>query len=138
MAILNGTVYLLQVDATALTHQTEGSISVNMETRDASTKSSGGFRDLLPGQRSGSISVSGLVEDAGTSAVEVMMTAFTARNAVACIFGLDAADVADPEQNFTASGYITSMEVSGSTEDNVTYSMTIELTGTIALDTTAE
>ena len=63
MAILNGTVFLLSVGGTALADQTEGSISINMETRDITTKDSSGYRELLEGLRSGSISVSGLVDD---------------------------------------------------------------------------
>ena len=63
MAILNGTVYLLSVGGTALPDQTEGSISINMETRDITTKDSSGYRELLEGLRSGSVSVSGLVDD---------------------------------------------------------------------------
>lgn len=138
MPKINGTAYLLQVGGTALPDQTEGSISLSMETRDITTKSSAGFRELAEAGRSGSISVSGLVDDGGSDALTTLMTSFTARTAVACVFGLDAASGTDPEHNFTANGFVTSMEASGATEDNVTYSATIELTGAIAIDTTAE
>ena len=65
MAILNGTVFLLKIGGTPVPDQTEGSISINMETRDITTKDSSGYRELLEGVRSGSISVSGLVDDDG-------------------------------------------------------------------------
>ena len=68
MAIFNGTVYLISIAGTALPDQTEGSISLSMETRDITTKDSSGFRELLESTRSGSISETGFVDDT-TSAV---------------------------------------------------------------------
>lgn len=138
MAIINGTVYLLSIGGTDLPDQTEGSISISMETRDITTKDSSGFRELLESTRSGSVSVSGLVDDGGSDAVSTLMTSFASRSSVSVVFGLDAASGTDPEHNFTANAFVTSIETSAGTEDNVTYSATLELTGTIALDTTAE
>ena len=129
MAILNGTVFLLKVGGTALADQTEGSISINMETRDITTKDSAGNRELAEGMRSGSISVSGLVDDNDTGgAGGTLFTTLKARTAVALVFGFD--DTSD-DYNYTCNGFCTSLEVSGGTEDNVTYSATFEITGEI-------
>ena len=132
-AIFNGTVYLVSIAGTALPDQTEGSISLSMETRDITTKDSSGFRDLLGSTRSGSISVSGLVDDT-TSAVTTLMTHFTARTSFAVVFGVDAAG--GDEDFFSANAFCTSIETSAGTEDNVTYSATLELTGDITHDST--
>ena len=129
MAILNGTVFLLKVAGTALPDQTEGSISISMETRDITTKDSTGYRELLGGLKSGSISVSGLVdEDGAGGAGGTLFTTLDARTAVALVFGFD--DTSD-DYNYTCNGLCTSLEVSGGTEDNVTYSATFEITGAI-------
>ena len=129
MAILNGTVFLLKVGGTALADQTEGSISINMETRDITTKDSAGNRELAEGLRSGSISVSGLVDDNDAGgAGGTLFTTLEARNSVALVFGFD--DTTD-DYNYTCNGFCTSLEVSGGTEDNVTYSATFEITGAI-------
>ena len=129
MAILNGTVYLLKVGGTALPDQTEGSISISMETRDITTKDSAGYRELLEGLRSGTISVSGLIDDDGAGgAGGTLFTTLAARTAVALVFGLD--DASD-DYNYTCNAFCTSLEVSGATEDNVTYSATFEITGAI-------
>lgn len=139
MPKINGTAYLLQVGGSALPDQTEGSISLSMETRDITTKSSSGFRELAESTRSGSISVSGLVDDGGSDALTTLMSSFANRTSVAVVFGLDAAAATDPEHNFTCSNaFVTSLEASGATEDNVTYSATLELSGAIAIDVTAE
>jgi predicted secreted protein len=129
MPILNGTVFLLKVGGTALPDQTEGSISINMETRDITTKDSAGYRELLEGVRSGTISVSGLVDDDGAGgAGGTLFTTLDDRASVALVFGFD--DTSD-DYNYTCNGFCTSMEVSGGTEDNVTYSATFEITGEI-------
>ena len=129
MPILNGTVFLLQVGGTALPDQTEGSISINMETRDITTKDSLGYRELLEGVISGTISVSGLIDDDGAGgAGGTLFTTLDGRSSVALVFGFD--DTSD-DYNYTCNGFCTSMEVSGGTEDNVTYSATFEITGEI-------
>lgn len=129
MAILNGTVFLLKIGGTALPDQTEGSISINMETRDTTTKSSAGWRELLEGVRSGSISVSGLIDDDGAGgAGGVLFADLDSRTKQTIIFGLD--DATD-DYFYSCQAYCTSLEVSGATEDNVTYSATFEITGSI-------
>lgn len=132
-AIFNGTVYLVSIAGTALPDQTEGSISLSMETRDITTKDSSGFRELLESTRSGSISVSGLVDDT-TSAVTTLMTHFAARSSFAVKFGVDTGTHDDVFE--CAAGFVTSIETSAGTEDNVTYSATIELSGSITHDST--
>ena len=133
MAIFNGTVYLVSIAGTALPDQTEGSISLSMETRAITTKDSSGFRELLESTRSGSISVSGLVDDT-TSAVTTLMTHFAARSSFAVKFGVDTGTHDDVFE--CAAGFVTSTETSAGTEDNVTYSATIELSGSITHDST--
>ena len=102
MAILNGTVFLLKIGGTALPDQTEGSISINMETRDITTKDSSGYRELLEGVRSGSISVSGLVDDDGAGgAGGVLFADLDSRTAQTIIFGFD--DTSDDSKRFHGS-----------------------------------
>jgi TP901-1 family phage major tail protein len=134
MAILNGTVFLLSIGGTALPDQTEGSISISMETRDITTKDSAGYRELLEGVRSGTISVSGLVDDDGAGgAGGVLFADLDSRTAQTLVFGFD--DATD-DYNYSCSAFCTSLEVSAATEDNVTYSATFEITGAIT-ETTA-
>ena len=133
MAIFNGTVYIVTLGGANLPDQTEGSISLSMETRDITTKDSSGFRELLESTRSGSISVSGLVDDT-SSAVTTLMTNFAARSSFAIKFGVDTGTHDDVFE--CAAGFVTSIETSAGTEDNVTYSATIELSGAITHDST--
>ena len=129
MAILNGTVWLLRIGGTVLPDQTEGSISINMETRDITTKDSSGYRELLEGVRSGTISVSGLIDDDNAGgAGGVLFADLDSRTAQTILFGFDGTS---GDYHYTCSAFCTSLEVSGGTEDNVTYSATFEISGAI-------
>ena len=133
MAIINGTVYLLKIGAdgseVAIPDQTEGSISINMETRDITTKDSSGYRELLEGVRSASISVSGLVDDDGAGGAGAdLFAVLDGRATTHIIFGLDAAT---DDYHYECDAFCTSLEISAGTEDNVTYSATFEVTGAI-------
>ena len=132
MAIINGTVYLLKIGAdgseVAVPDQTEGSISFSMETRDITTKDSSGYRELLESTRSATISVSGLVDDDGAGgAGSDLFTVLNGRSTTHVIFGLDATD----DYHYECDAFVTSLEISAGTEDNVTYSATLEVTGSI-------
>lgn len=134
MAIINGTVYLLKIGAdgseVAIPDQTEGSISINMETRDITTKDSSGYRELLEGVRSASISVSGLVDDDGAGGAGAdLFAVLDGRTTTHIIFGLDAAS---DDYHYECDAFCTSLEISAGTEDNVTYSATFEVTGAIS------
>lgn len=143
MAIFNGTLYKMQYETgTPGTYadfpdQTEGSISLNLETRDTSSKSSSGWRDLAEGQKSGSISLSGLVDDT-TSAVTTLFSKFSTRATIGIRFGIDGTASLEDDDVFECDGYVTSIETSAGTEDNVTYSATIEITGAVTHDSTDE
>lgn len=133
MAIINGTVYLLKIGTdgseVAIPDQTEGSISINMETRDITTKDSSGYRELLEGVRSASISVSGLVDDDGAGGAGAdLFAVLDGRTTTHIIFGLDAAS---EDYHYECDAFCTSLEISAGTEDNVTYSATFEVTGAI-------
>ena len=132
MAIINGTVYLLKIGTdgseVAIPDQTESSISINMETRDITTKDSSGYRELLEGVRSASLSVSGLVDDDGAGGAGAdLFAVLNGRTATHIIFGLDSGD----DYHYECDAFCTSLEVSAATEDNVTYSATFEITGGI-------
>ena len=136
MAIFNGTELGVYMDSTLIAAATDCSLSLNVETIDITTKDSAGFRELLGGVRSGSISVSGLVDylDASNKDVTDLWTAWEARTAVTVKFAK--ANETAGELSFSASAIITSLEQSGGTEDTATYSATFELTGAIT-DTVA-
>jgi TP901-1 family phage major tail protein len=134
--IFNGTDLILKVSPSSggteakLMHSQNVSLSMNVDTIDISTKDSSGFRDLLGGQKSFSLSADGLMDFAGVAAdteVDELFDQMFARTAVTFTFAL-----ATPAgYTITGSGFITSLEISGGTEDAPTYSCSIEGTGAL-------
>ena len=125
--IMNGTLLGVYVGSTLIAHATEGSISLSMDTRDISSKDSAGTRALLEGMKSGSISMSALYAEDAAYGADELYTAMAARTPLAVKFSTEVT----ADHFWSASAYLTSLEVSAGTEDNVTYSATFELTGTI-------
>lgn len=144
MAILNGTVYVVKLGTDGaevqFADQTEGSLSMSMETRDITTKGSSGYRELLGGLRSASMTFSGLVDSTLTTDGDLAFLvdqvtghagAGDGRTSTNVLFGFDATASGDSDSLFEGEAFVTSIEVSAGTEDNVNVSATLEFTGAI-------
>jgi len=129
--IMNGTLIGVYAGGTLIAHATEGSISLNLDTRDATTKDSSGTRDLLEGVKSGTVSVSALYADDAAYGVDELMAAWSGRSTLTIKFSTEVTG----DSYWEASAYVTSLEVSAGMEDNATYSATFELTGAITYGT---
>jgi TP901-1 family phage major tail protein len=136
MAIFNGTDLILKVSPSLagaeakLMHSQNVSLSMNVDTIDISTKDSDGFRDILGGQKSFSLSADGLMDfdaQAADTEVDELFDQMFDRSVVTFTFALST----PVGYTITGSGFITSLEISGGTEDAPTYSCTIEGTGTL-------
>lgn len=129
MAIFNGTNLGVYIGGTLVAAATDCSLSLNMETIDITTKDSAGYRELLGGLRSGSISCSGLIDyqDASNKDITDLYDAWEARTELTLKFSSEISG----DESYTANGYLTSLEQSGGTEDTATYSATFELTGEV-------
>jgi len=133
MAIQNATDVVLSVTTAAglepIAHCTSASISVNMDLRDSTTKSSSGWQDNLGGLKSWELSGDAFVEvdpttDGSKAYLEELYTAWNAGSAVECTFGMTGL-------TFTGDALITSISIDAGVEENATYS--ISLTGTGAI-----
>ena len=131
MAIFNGTDLILKVSPSSggaeakLMHSQNVSLSMNVDPIDISTKDSAGFRDLIGGQKSFSLSADGLMDfqaTAGDTDVAELFDQMMNRTAVDFTFALST----PAGYTITGDGFITSLEVTGGTEDAPTYSCTIE------------
>lgn len=131
--IVNSTLFKFQggaAGATVVTHQNGVTFSENMEPRDVSTKDSGGHRELLEGQLSYEISISGLVAFNATLGPYTSSTGISAvlqaRTQQTWILGTGVSG--DPK--LSGAGYWTSLEVdSPDQESTMTFSATLQGTG---------
>ena len=131
MAILNATDVVLSVTVDdglkAIAHCTSASISMNMDLRDSTTKSSGGWQDNLGGLRSYELSGDAfvdIVEDTEKSDILELWTVWNQRTAVIVSFGIAG-------MLYEGTALITSLSIDAGVEENATFS--ISLTGSGAL-----
>ena len=135
MAVFNATLLGVYVEDTLVAAAQDVSVSMSVETIDVTTKESGGYRELLGGLRSASFSVNGLIDytEATNESTADLATKLIARTEVTLKFSTEVSG----DQSITAEAILTSLELSGGTEDTATYSATFEATGTVTLATIA-
>ena len=118
---------------------TECSISLTTDVRDITTKTSGGWREILPALRSASVSVSGYFSEDATNGFNALVDYQIAGTKVFATFS-NVGSGATPnvgDEEFDIAGYITSIEQSAGFEDNVTWSLTMDLTGAVVREAIA-
>jgi|TARA_R110002020_G_scaffold228882_2_gene439686 predicted secreted protein len=136
VGVFNGTNLLLKVitDGGTLAtvgHTTSCSLSLSNDLPEATTKSSGGFQEVIAGVRSGEISFDGLVAyDDAANAIE-MADYLLARQKIDFSFGT--AETGDAV--YSGEGFFSSVEMSAEMESPVTFSGSITVTGAITKST---
>ena len=126
--IMNGTLLGVYSGGTLIAHATEASISLAMDTRDATTKDSSGSRALLEGIKSATINVSALYAEDAAYGVDELMTSYAARTVLAVKFSTEVTG----DHFWSANCYVTSIEINSPMEDNVSYSVTFEAASAVS------
>ena len=131
MAISNATDIVLSVTTggslQAVAHATSASLSMSMDLRDSTTKSSGGWSESLGGLKSWELSGDAFVEIGSITGadIEELWTIWAAGAAVAVKFG-------DSGMEYTGNAIINSISIDAGVEENATYSISLTGTGTLA------
>ena len=137
--IFNGSTYtvMFETDGTPVViadHVTDLSVSVSTETRDTTSKNNGGYRALLPGLKSLSVNFTAFYAQDATNGYNELMTDFLAGAKqdvkVAAIDWTTEEEIAG-DQEIVFEAYITSLELSVGTEDNASYTCTLECVSAI-------
>lgn len=138
--IFNGSTYTVMFETDQSTpivadHVTDLSVSVSTETRDTTSKNNGGYRALLPGLKSLSVNFTAFYAQDASNGYNQLMTDFLlgakqdVKIAAIDWGGTNEEIVGDQEIVFEA--YITSLELSAGTEDNASYTCTLECVSAI-------
>jgi TP901-1 family phage major tail protein len=115
---------------TTIAGSTSGSISINEETVDITSKDDSGWRTLLAqaGKKSATVQGSGFwLDEATVDAVRAAKISGAAQDFEILIPG----EAANKAGSFTFSGIITTLELSGEEGGAVNYSFTVESSGEI-------
>lgn len=129
--VFNGTNLLLKIEGATVGHTTSCSLSLSMDTPEATTKDSAGFSEYIAGVKGGEISFEGLIAyDDSSNAIE-MADFLLARTQLTCVFGTTESG----DAIYTAEAFLTSVEMSGEMEAATTYSGSLTITGAITKST---
>lgn len=125
--IVNGTKMLVYVGGVAVSHSTNFTLNLSMETRDATTKDSEGWRDILEGLRSWSIDGEAMFAFDGTKTFDDFFALYNGRTAATVKFSTEVSG----DKYYTGSGYLSNLSQTAGVEESITYSFTFEGTGTL-------
>lgn len=125
--IPNGTQFLLYDGGIAIGSSTNHSFSQTMETRPATTKSSEGSEEVLPGMKSSELTLDGFLLFTGTKNYKELVVLKEARTELTLKLSTEVTG----DTKWTMQAYITSIELEMPLEDSVTYSVSFKVTGSI-------
>tara|TARA_Y100000296_G_scaffold82252_1_gene111087 strand:- start:2586 stop:2996 length:411 start_codon:yes stop_codon:yes gene_type:complete len=124
---LNGTIMLLYVDGTAISSTTSHSLSYEMATRDATTKDSQGYEEVLESTRSWTIDFDGMEAFNDTYSYEELRSLISQRSQVTLLFSSQVSG--DPQ--WSGAAYLTSVSLEAPLEETATYSGSFKGTGAL-------
>jgi len=133
--VLNGTEIKIYVAGTLVAYATTGSININHSLREITSKDSGAWKEQMEGLRDWSIDLEGMyawTDPAGgsiTNADDLYLSYIDNRTSFTITWGSTDAEAGDTKYSGTA--YLTTVSMSGATEDSATYSASFSGTGAI-------
>ena len=132
--LMNGTVVVLSVSTDGSSYNTIGhasssSISFALDTPDATSKDSGGYREVIAGVRSLDFSFDGFVAYDDTVDVDTLLGYINGRTQIYCKFGT----AVTGDSVYSCAGFLTSIDYSADSEQPVTYSGTFVSSGTVTI-----
>jgi predicted secreted protein len=127
MAKVNGTTVLVKWNGTAIGGATSGTLNINADLPDSTTKDSGGWAENIHGLRDWSIDVDALHDPTNAVFDETLAAAVLARAEVEVIFE------GAPGSIYTGLGKISNLSKNADMEQPVSYSVSITGTGALAI-----
>lgn len=127
----NGTDILVYVDGVAVAHATSHTLNINAEMIDATTKGSGGWKDILPGLRDWSIDFEGLVAYDAAEGFDEAFDDVGNRTQVTVKFSTEETG----DTRYTGTAYVSSLSQSAPLEDVVSMSGTFSGDGELEKET---
>ena len=139
MAIVNANGFKLYTSLTEggtyeeLGHSTSASLDFTMSSIDVTTKATNAWMEKIPGVRGFTISADGFNDYASVAGQDIIGTSGTI-SALSLSNTLVYFQIGIGNSRFTGSGYITSFNQTGGTNDAPTYSISLEGTGELEYD----
>ena len=134
--IMNGTLLVLQVSSdgntfTNIGHSTSASLSFSLDTPEATSKDSGGYREVIAGTRSIEISFDGLVAYDDSVDIDTLLGFANNRTKIHARFGT----AVSGDTTYAVQGFLSSIEYTADSEAPITFSGTFTSSGSVSIGT---
>lgn len=124
-----GNEILVYVDGTAVGYARGGTLNINNDMLDATSKNSAGWKDTLPGLRSWTVEGDGLhLYDDATTGFSDLFALIDAKTQVSLKF----TTAVSGDKYYTGNAYVTSISLETPNEDVSTFSFSFEGDGALA------
>lgn len=133
--LVNGTdlvLYVGDTNAVAVAFATSCSLEVSLDEIDQTNKDSGGWKQIIGGLRSWSVSAEALYQNEAESSKKAFVDFWAlldTRSSVDIEFSIAGGSSADSNKYYAGKAFVTSLSVNGGTEDQATFSVTLTGTG---------
>ena len=143
--IMNGSQLRVQfandgVATVAVDHLTDLSVSFSTETRDTTTKDNAGYRAILPGLKTLTVSFTAFYAADASNGYEELFADMEAGQKLDVFIGSyaqsDDSQITD-DMDIAFEAYCTNLELSAGTEDNASYTCTLECVSDPTFNTSA-
>ena len=129
--INNGTLIKLYVGGTAIADLTSNDFNLEHSPREATTKDSSGYKEILEGLRSATFSADGYFAEDQTYGFTDLYDAWTGRSQLTIRWS----SAVTGDEYYEGTCYLTSLSRTAPLEDSETFSASFELTGQITNST---
>ena len=135
--IINGTEIKIYTAGTLVAYATSGSININHSLREITNKESAGWKEQMEGLRDWSIDLEGMYAWATpggvaiTGADELFTSYIHTRDSFTIIWGTE--ESGGQNNQYSGTAWLTSISMSGATEDSATYSASFSGSAAIAV-----
>jgi predicted secreted protein len=127
MAIMNGTNVGIYVGGSKVAHCTSASISISHSPREATSKDSGGWSDVLEGLREWSAEGEAFFDLAAAYGFTDLEGVMSARTQVTLRWSTETSG----EEYFEGLGYLTDLSADSGVEESATFSFSFQGTGEV-------
>lgn len=131
MSVLNGTLYLVDVDGNPLGASTNASLSISVDLPDATTKDSAGWAEHIQGLRSWEGSFEGLYDPSETYTPKEITDLMVARTDFAMVFEPSAQT--SGQLSFSGNASFTSFELTSEMESSMGWSASFTGNGVLTV-----
>ncbi len=129
MALINATSFLLLKDTTVIGHSKSTSFNINVDLPESTNKDSGGWKEVIPGVKSGTVSCECLTDYNDTLSFEDLTDMMILKQKAVFYFK----DPVNTKLVLRGEGFIQSIDETAEFETATSFNLQINLTGVFSI-----